>query len=79
PSARRAASRLSPAPSGPRRESSSASPPSRATAWAAWGLGLGLALGLRSWLRSSHLPRWGNALLLGYLGVWTAASLWLMR
>jgi len=48
-------------------------------AWASWGLGLGLVLGLRSWLRSSHLPRWGNALVLGYLGVWTAASLWLMR
>lgn len=48
-------------------------------AWASWGLGLGLVLGLRSWLRSSRLLRWGNALVLGYLGAWAAASLWLMR
>lgn len=46
-------------------------------AWTAWGFGLGLALGLRSWLCSRGLRAWGNGLVLGYLGIWIAAAWWL--
>lgn len=48
-------------------------------AWAAWGLGLGLVLGARSWLRSGRLLAWGNGLVLGYVGLWAALALWLGR
>jgi hypothetical protein len=41
--------------------------------------GLGLAVGLRSWLRSRGLCAWGNGLVLGYWGIWIVAAWWLTQ